>query len=117
MSNSLFLLITQYSSLSLSLFMDLELFDQSLLLTSRLVDRGDYHDALTVLRPWLDTDLSDWHKMIVCINLATVSAMLGQEDAVLAWYDHGIWYEASNGRVLASENKAAFLAGNGRKDE
>ena len=97
--------------------MDLELFDQSLHFTARLVDRGDHDDAFLVLRPWLDTGLSAFHKGIVCVNLAVVSDLRGREEEALAWYDRGIEYEKSEGRIFVAENKAAYLAGKGRREE
>jgi hypothetical protein len=94
--------------------MSLEHFDQSLHLAARLVDRGDYEDAMIVMRPWVDSDLPDFNKSIVCINLAVVSEHLGREADALAWYDRGIGYERPLGRFFATEKKAAHLAEKGR---
>lgn len=97
--------------------MNLEHFDQSLHLAARLVERGDYEDALIVMRPWADTDIPDFNKSIVCINLAVVSEHLGREADALAWYDRGIGYELSLGRSFVAERKAAYLAEKGRTTE
>jgi predicted negative regulator of RcsB-dependent stress response len=97
--------------------MDIELFNQSLHLAAKLVERGDYEDALLVLRPWLDTPLSGAHKGIVCVNLAVVSDLQGRTETALAWYERGAGYDRAEGRVFVAEQQAAYLAGKGRRRE
>ena len=97
--------------------MDLELFNQSLHLAAKLVDRGDYEDASVVLRPWLDAPLSGAHKGIVCVNLAVVSDLQGRVEVALGWYERGRGYERPEGRVFVAEQKAAYLAAKGRERE
>jgi len=94
-----------------------ELFDESLRLTARLVERGDHADAVTVLRPWIDADLTPFEKCIVSYNLAQVYAHLQRPDDVIAWFDHGIALEQPLRRTLLAEGKAAYLATNGRDEE
>jgi hypothetical protein len=94
-----------------------DLFGDSLRLTARLVDRGDYADAVTVLRPWMDSGLPPFEKTIVSYNLAQVYAHLQQAAEVIAWFDRGIALERPLRRTLLAEGKAAWLANNGRGDE
>jgi hypothetical protein len=95
----------------------LEVFDQSLFLVARLVERGDYDDALLVLWPWTETPLPPFQKMIACVNTAAIYAMKNQVADVLAWYDHGIEIERPHGIFFAVERKAAYLAEQGRTSE
>jgi hypothetical protein len=94
-----------------------ELFDDSLRLTARLVERGDYADAVTVLRPWIDADLTPFEKTIVSYNLAQVYVHLQRPGDVVAWFDHGITLERPLRRTLLAEGKAAYFATHGRDDE
>jgi hypothetical protein len=95
----------------------LEVFDQSLFLVARLVERGDYDDALLVLWPWVETGLPPFQKMITCVNTAAVYALKQQPEDALAWYDQGIEIERPLGIFFAAERKAAFLAELGRNAE
>ncbi len=93
--------------------MDQEAFNQSLFLTARLVERGDFVDAAIALRPWLETDLDAKGKAIVCINLAVCCEHQQDYDTALAWYSHGTHHAL----VFAGEHKAALLYRLGRKAE
>lgn len=91
--------------------MDQDAFNQSLCLTARLVDRGDFVDAAIALRPWLETDLDAKGKAIVCVNLAVCCEHQQDYERALAWYEHGTHYAL----VFAGEHKAALLYRLGRK--
>jgi hypothetical protein len=93
--------------------MQTEHLDQSLFLVARLVDDSRHDDALIVLRPLVECELDDFHKTIVCINMATVFGLQGQSSDALAWYDRAINYERAHGRFFAAECKAAFMAEQG----
>ena len=95
----------------------LDVFEQSLFLVARLVERGDYDDALLVLWPWVETPLPPFQKMITCVNTGAVYAMKNQVGDALAWYDQGIEYERPLGVFVAAERKAAYLAEQGRASE
>ena len=95
----------------------LEVFDQSLFLVARLVERGEHDDALLVLWPWIETPLPPFQKMITCVNTAAIYAMKNQVADALAWYDHGIEIERPLGIFFAAERKAAYLAEQGRASE
>lgn len=95
----------------------LDVFDQSLYFCARLVERGDYDDALLVLWPWIETSLPPFQKTITCVNTAIIYAHKHQPDAALAWYDKGIEFERPLGLFFAAERKAAFLAEQGRAAE
>ena len=93
--------------------MQTEHFDQSLYLAARLVENSEYDDAIVVLRPLVECDLHDLHKMIACVNMATIFGLKGQESDAMAWYDRGIGYERAHGRFFAVERKAGFMAERG----
>ena len=95
----------------------LDVFEQSLFLVARLVERGDYDDALLVLWPWTETPLPPFQKMITCVNTGAIYAMKNQAEDALAWYDQGIEFERPLGVFLAAERKAAYLAEQGRNSE
>jgi predicted negative regulator of RcsB-dependent stress response len=93
--------------------MHTEHFNQSLILAARLVDGGDYDDALTVLRPLLECELHDVHKSIVCVNMAIVHGTKGETADALACYERGVGFERRHGRFFVAEQKAAYMAEQG----
>lgn len=93
--------------------MQIEHFDQSLFLAARLVEGSEHDDAIVALRPLLECELHDFHKTIVCVNMAIIFGMKGQDSDALAWYDRAINYERAIGRFFAAERKAAFMAEKG----
>jgi tetratricopeptide (TPR) repeat protein len=95
----------------------LEIFEQSLFVVARLVERGEHDDALLVLRPWIETPLPPFQKMITCVNSALIYAMKSQVADALAWYDRAIGYERPLNIFFAAERKAAYLAEQGRTSE
>ena len=95
----------------------LDIFEQSLFVVARLVERGEHDDALLVLRPWIETPLPPFQKMITCVNSALIYAMKHQVADALAWYDRAIGYERPLGIFFAAERKAAYLAEQGRTSE
>jgi hypothetical protein len=90
--------------------MDAEHFDQSLFLAARLVENSQHDDAITVLRPLIECDLNDFHKTIVCVNMAIIFGQKGQDSDALLWYDHAISFERAHGQFFAAEHKAAYMA-------
>lgn len=90
--------------------MDQAAFEQSLFLTARLVERGDFVDAAIALRPWLETDLDPKGKAIVCVNLGVCFEHQRDYDAALSWYEHGMRHS----QVFVGEHKAGLLYRLGR---
>jgi hypothetical protein len=97
--------------------MDVEHFNQSLFLAARLVEEGRRDDALTALRPLVECELHDFHKTIVCVNMAIILDQKGQTMDALAWYERGANYERPLGRFFAAERRAAYLAEKGWTSE
>lgn len=93
--------------------MQTEHFEQSLFLVARLVDNSAHDDAIIVLRPLVECELDFFQKMIVCVNMAIIFGMKGQDSDALAWYDRAIGYERPHGRFFAAERKAAYMAERG----
>lgn len=90
--------------------MQTEHLDQSLFLAARLVENSQHDDAIVVLRPLVECELDDFHKTMVCVNMAIIFGLKGQEADALVWYDRAINYERPHGRCFAAERKAAYLA-------
>lgn len=90
--------------------MQTEHLDQSFYLAARLVENSAYDDAVTVLRPLIECELHDLEKSMVCVNMATIYGLKGQDSDALIWYDRGINYERPHARFFVAERKAAFLA-------
>jgi tetratricopeptide (TPR) repeat protein len=81
---------------------------------SRLVERGNYEKALTVLRELLSSDISDVDKAMMCLNMAIVYDKMDRMEDALAWYDEGATYERPYKRHFVAEKKAVYLAEKGR---
>jgi hypothetical protein len=84
---------------------------------SDLVERGDYDGAITILRDLLSTDISEVDKAMMCLNIAVVYDKMGRTDDALASFAAGIDYERRHGRFYVTEQRAAFLAKQGRDRE
>ena len=84
--------------------------DQSFYLAARLVENSQHDDAIIVLRPLLECELDNMVKSMVCVNMAIIHGLKGQDSDALLWYDRGIGYERALGRFFVAERKAAFLA-------
>ncbi len=78
------------------------------------VDAGRRDRAIAIFEDLLATDISPIDKAIVCVNLATISDQLGDQDRALRYYDRGIAYESALCRTFAAEAQAAYLHGIGR---
>ena len=94
-----------------------ELFDESLFVASRLMERKATEDALTVLVLAAQNEAFGDVRMIACTNCAIVSAQLGRLDDAFAWYDRAIALEDRHPTRFASRRKAALLAETGREEE
>lgn len=93
--------------------MQIEHFNESLILAARLVENSERADAIVVLRPLLECELDDFSKTIVCVNMAIIFGQMGQDSDALAWHERAIGYERAYGGFFATEQKAAFMAGKG----
>lgn len=93
--------------------MQTEHLDQSFYLAARLVENSYHDDAITVLRPLLECEIQDFEKSMVCVNMAIIHGLKGQDSDALLWYDRGIAYERTYGRFFVAERKAAFMAEKG----
>lgn len=98
--------------------MDKRHFDASLHLAARLADGGHFEDAITAMRPWVDTSLDDFGKVIAAVNIAVMNERLGRPEEALGWYDYGLKLERGlPGVVVAGEHRASLLERLGRREE
>ena len=93
------------------------LLSDSIQLVAKLVDRGEYDDALTVMAPWADAGLPDLQKTVVAHNVAHIYVSMQRPVEALAWFDWGLPIERGLRRTLLAEAKAALLVNLGRHDE
>ena len=92
-------------------------FDASLILAGKLADRGDCADAITVMVPWADVELTPFHRSVLAYNLAHMFRTMGQVEEALAWFDWGIEHERGIRRTFVAAHKAAYLYELGRRDD
>jgi tetratricopeptide (TPR) repeat protein len=97
--------------------MNEQMLSDSIELVSRLVDRGEYADALTVMAPWADAGLPDLQKTVIAHNVAHIYVSMQRHVEALAWFDWGLPFERSLRRTLLAETKAGLLSRLGRADE
>lgn len=82
-------------------------------LTSRaaaLLDAGQYPEALDIFEELVASDLSDFDKTMMCINLAVVHDKMGQHDQALTSYGRALSYERPSGAYFAEQHRAAYFS-------
>jgi tetratricopeptide (TPR) repeat protein len=94
-----------------------ELFNESLFVASRLVERGEREDALTVMRLLVEDEAFGPVRVIACTNCALLCVQLGRNEQALDWYDRGIALEVPGEMRIASRYKAQLFADLGRTRE
>src|SRR5687767_6089993 len=97
--------------------MNEQMLSDSIQLVAKLVDRGEYADALTVMAPWADAGLPDFQKTVVAYNVAQLYVSMQRTVEALAWFDWGLPFERGLRRTLLAEGKAGLLAQLGRREE
>lgn len=81
---------------------------------SALVEKGEYPQAIEILRSLVESDLALTDKAMMCLNIAIVYDRMGDTDEALHWYDRGMAYEHLAGGRFVEEHRAAYLAEKGR---
>ena len=97
--------------------MEYDKYVQSTQHASKLVEKGDYEQAITALEALIMSDISDLDKSMMCLNIGVVYDKMGRTQEALAWYDKGIRYEQPYSRFTITEQKAVYLAEKGYYQE
>ena len=84
---------------------------------SDLVDAGEHQAAIDVFAQLLDSDLPDFDKAVMSLNIATVRDKMGDHDGALASYAIALEYESRTESYFVAQQRAAYLARLGRYDE
>ena len=97
--------------------MDYQEYFQSAQQASKQAEAGDYESALSILLSLVSNDISDLDRSMMCLNIAILLERMGREAEVLSWYEKGVSYEWPHSRCKLAENKAAYLARQGKPKE
>lgn len=81
------------------------------------VDAGEHRNALDVLQVLVDSDLPDFDKSMMWLNIATVLDRMGRRDEALAAHASAIECESRTDAYFATQQHAVYLSQLGRYDE
>ncbi|HEX7768896.1 MAG TPA: hypothetical protein VF422_02590 [Dokdonella sp.] len=84
---------------------------------SDFVDAGEHQQALEILAQLVESDLPDFDKAVMSLNIATVRDKMGDHEAALASYADALEYERRTDSYFVAQQYAAYLAKLGRYDE
>lgn len=77
---------------------------------SDLVDAGEYAQAIEVLQQLVDSDLPDFDKGMMCVNIATVHDKMGNRQAALKSYADALDHERNTASYFIAQEYAAYLS-------
>ena len=84
---------------------------------SDLVEAGEHQQAIDVLAQLVDSDLPDFDKAVMSLNIATVRDKMDDPEGALADYAIALEYERRTDSYFVAQQHAAYLAKLGRYDE
>ena len=84
---------------------------------SDLVEAGEHRQAIEVLEQLVQSDLPDFDKAMMSLNIATVRDKMGDHAGALASYARALEYEGRTGSYFVAQQHAAYLSGLGRYEE
>lgn len=84
---------------------------------SDLVEAGEHQQAIDVLAQLVDSDLPDFDKAMMSLNIATVRDKMDDPEGALADYAIALEYERRTDSYFVAQQHAAYLAKLGRYDE
>ena len=84
---------------------------------SDLVEAGEHQQAIDVLAQLVESDLLDFDKAMMWLNIATVRDKMGDHEGALASYAKALEYEGRTSSYFVAQQHAAYLAHLGRYDE
>ena len=84
---------------------------------SDLVEAGEHQQAIDILAQLVDSDLPDFDKAMMSLNIATVRDKMDDSEGALADYAIALEYERRTDSYFVAQQHAAYLAKLGRYDE
>lgn len=84
---------------------------------SDLVEAGEHRQAIEILEQLVQSDLPDFDKAVMSLNIATVRDKMGDHEGALASYARALEYEGRTGSYFVAQQHAAYLSGLGRYEE
>ena len=81
---------------------------------SDLVEAGEHRQAIAVLEQLVESDLPDFDKAVMQLNIATVRDKMGDHGGALASYATALDFEARTDAYFVAQQYAAYLAQLGR---
>lgn len=84
---------------------------------SDLVEAGEHQQAIDVLEQLVESDLPDFDKAMMSLNIATVRDKMDDPEGALASYASALEYERRTDSYFVAQQRAAYLAKLGRYAE
>lgn len=97
--------------------MDKQLYSALASRASALVDAGDRQAAIELLEQLVHSDLPDFDRAMMCMNIAIVQDQLGETRKALETHATAVDLERRTESYFIAENRAAYCAKLGLYDE
>lgn len=81
---------------------------------SDLVEAGEHQRAIDILEKLVESDLPDFDKAVMQLNIATVQGKMGDHEGALASYATALDFEGRTDGYFVAQQYAAYLAQLGR---
>ena len=81
---------------------------------SDLVEAGEHQRAIDILEKLVESDLPDFDKAVMQLNIATVRDKMGDHEGALASYATALDFEGRTDGYFVAQQYAAYLAQLGR---
>ncbi len=97
--------------------MDNQLYSALANRASALVEAGDRSAAIEILEQLVSSDLPDFQRAMMCMNIAIVQVQLGETEKALQTYAAAVDLERQTESCFVAESRAAYCAKLGLYDE
>src|SRR5688572_2149292 len=94
--------------------MDPDLYSSLANRASDLVEAGEHQRAIDILEKLVESDLPDFDKAVMQLNIATVLDKMGDHEGALASYATALDFEGRTDGYFVAQQYAAYLAHLGR---
>jgi tetratricopeptide (TPR) repeat protein len=84
---------------------------------SDLVEAGEHRQAIDVLQQLVDSELPDFDRAMMWLNIATVHDKMGNAPDALAAYDRALDLERGTDGYFIAQQHAAYLSQLGRYED
>lgn len=97
--------------------MDKQLYASLANRASDLVVAGQRLEAIDVLEELVRSDLSDFDRAMMCLNIAIVHDQLGNPDKAMETYARAVQLEQATESYFVAQSRAAYYSQRGMYDE